>query len=486
MELKQFFAQDSAGNVVPGAACHLYMPGTTIYAQGLRDAANAELANPFTAAANGLIQFAAPDGFYDLRVVGGAGEYTLRIQMQDPATAQPIETNLLTKGMFGALTPVSLAADFTSQTVMELEADFMGFRVGIPNMHTGAVPGVRVCVALVNQVIAQAWLIDNAPTTDWLDCTFSGSVTVELPARLGPSRPSITWSDRIELASLARIDAGIRPLVMVRIEIPAGGYKSQPANGIGQWRQPTAPRYLKAAVQNVLGVTNKSAYTNTTNTEAGVMIPVVQYTSEKAGRQFLISGDSTVEGVGGFPACYGPPQRVAYTESTPDYPIEYFNAAIHAQAPVVYHQRIADLIDIVSPTDVFYSPYSFNDVASGSGITDQAIGRLKSALAETLAAIRRANRQPDVILLEGIPHTSAIRPVGTGDLRRVALNDWFATLSGVRSAVGYADAVSAGADVSGQIQLNSSYTTDGVHLNANGNHAAMLALKPFVKLPFGN
>lgn len=47
-------------------------------------------------------------------------------------------------------------------------------------------------------------------------------------------------------------------------------------------------------------------------------------------------------------------------------------------------------------------------------------------------------------------------------------------------------AVSAGADASGQIQLNSSYTADGVHLNAAGNAEAALALRPFVKLPSGN
>ncbi|WID42132.1 SGNH/GDSL hydrolase family protein [Pseudomonas phage ZRG1] len=486
MELKQFFAQDAAGNVVPNATCHLYLPNTTTYASGLRDASGDPLSNPFTGAANGLIQFAAPDGFYDLRVVGGSTEYTLRVQLQDPATAQPIETNLLTKGMFGALAAVSLSAPYTCQTVMELESNFMGLRLGIPNIHTAAVAGVRVSVALLNAKIPQAWLIDNVPSSDWWDCTFDGATSVTLPAQLGPARPSITWTDRIELASMPRTDGGVRPLIMVRIEIPSGGYRSQPANGIGQWRLDTAPRYLKSAIQNVLGVSDKGAYTNTTNTEAGVMIPIVQYTSEKAGRQFLISGDSTVEGVGGYPSCYGPPQRIAYGESTPDYPIEYYNAAIHAQQPTVYHQRIADLIDIVSPTDVFYSPYSFNDVAAGSGITELAIGRLKSSLAEVLATIRRANRRPDVILLEGIPHTSAVRAVGTGDLKRVALNDWYTTLTGVRSAQGYAAAVSAGADASGQIQLNSSYTADGVHLNAAGNAEAALALRPFVKLPFGN
>lgn len=486
MELKQFFAQDAQGNIYPNPVCHLYAPGTTTYATGLLDAAGAPLANPFSGAANGLIQFAAPDGFYDLRVVSGAVEYTLRVQFQDPATAQPIETNLLTKNMFGALSAVALSAPFTSQTVMELEANFMGLRIGIPNIHTAAVPGVRVSVALLNAKIPQAWLIDNVPSSDWWDCTFSGAASVTLPAQLGPSRASITWSDRIELASLPRTDGGVRPLIMVRIEIPAGGYKSQPSNGIGQWRLDTSPRYLKGAVQDVLGVSDKAAYTNTLNTEAGVMVPIVQYTSEKAGRQFLIDGDSTVEGVGGYPACYGPPQRVAYEKSTPNYPVEYYNAAMHAKPPAIYHQRIADLIDIVSPTDVFYAPYSFNDVEAGSGLTTLAIGRLKSSLAEALAAIRRAKRRPNVILLEGLPHTSAARAVGTGDLKRVELNDWYNTLTGVRAADGYADSVSAGADASGQIQLNASYTADGVHLNATGNATAANALRPFVQFPLGN
>lgn len=47
-------------------------------------------------------------------------------------------------------------------------------------------------------------------------------------------------------------------------------------------------------------------------------------------------------------------------------------------------------------------------------------------------------------------------------------------------------AVSAGADASWQIQLNSSYTMDGLHLNAIGNAEAALVLRTFVKLPFGN
>lgn len=56
MELKQFFAQDAAGNVVPNATCHLYIPNTTTYASGLRNASGGALSNPFNGAANGQIQ----------------------------------------------------------------------------------------------------------------------------------------------------------------------------------------------------------------------------------------------------------------------------------------------------------------------------------------------------------------------------------------------------------------------------------------------
>ncbi len=83
MELKNFFAQDTQGNILPGATCYLYQPGTANLVAGLQNKNGAPLANPFTASENGLIQFAAPNGRYDLRVASGALAYTLRIQCND-------------------------------------------------------------------------------------------------------------------------------------------------------------------------------------------------------------------------------------------------------------------------------------------------------------------------------------------------------------------------------------------------------------------
>lgn len=83
MELKNYFAQDSQGNIIPGATCYLYQPNTSTLVTGLKDAAGNPMPNPFTGAANGLIQFAAPGGLYDLRVSSGMRQFSLRVQFSD-------------------------------------------------------------------------------------------------------------------------------------------------------------------------------------------------------------------------------------------------------------------------------------------------------------------------------------------------------------------------------------------------------------------
>lgn len=71
MELKTYFAQDRAGNIVPNATISIYLTGTNTLATGLLDVSGAALANPFTATADGKIQFKAADGIYDMQVSYG-------------------------------------------------------------------------------------------------------------------------------------------------------------------------------------------------------------------------------------------------------------------------------------------------------------------------------------------------------------------------------------------------------------------------------
>lgn len=85
MELKNYFAQNANGDILPGATAALFLPGSTTLASGLKDAAGADLANPFAATADGLLQFAAPNGTYDLTVSVPGRSYTMRIQCNDVA-----------------------------------------------------------------------------------------------------------------------------------------------------------------------------------------------------------------------------------------------------------------------------------------------------------------------------------------------------------------------------------------------------------------
>lgn len=82
MELKNFFAQDLQGNVIPTPQVFLYQPGTTIAVAGLQDKAGAALSNPFTGSVIGQITFAAPDGSYDMRVVGAGRELSIPVRFK--------------------------------------------------------------------------------------------------------------------------------------------------------------------------------------------------------------------------------------------------------------------------------------------------------------------------------------------------------------------------------------------------------------------
>lgn len=83
MELKNFFVQDDQGNKLPGALCYLYQRGTEIPATGAVKANGTPLGFPYAAGNDGLVQLAAPNGLYDLRVTSIGRDYRIRLQFND-------------------------------------------------------------------------------------------------------------------------------------------------------------------------------------------------------------------------------------------------------------------------------------------------------------------------------------------------------------------------------------------------------------------
>jgi len=405
---------------------------------------------------------------------------------EQPETEEPIDsfTNMLTKNLFGRHYSEATTSVMTYNTVMELESEFIGFRIGIHNIAGTAVTGVKACVAVRDKVdyntADSLWMAETSLSGGtWIDCTFGGATTATLAPALGTERTSITWSDLIPIPSLARIDGGVRPIIQVRIEFPSGAQYSRPANGIARWRTMTTPRYLRVSRQAVGGVTDKAAYTEVANRETGICIPAVQYYTKKKGKQFLIVGDSIREGVNGTPNGVGAAQLLAYRHSTPDSPIDYFNGAIHAQPPMVYSPRVNDMLDVVKPTHVFYGVWSGNDVAVG-GISADALNRARMALANVIGWVRGARTPTNLILDEGTPTSTAYKAVGAADSRRVDFNKWLESFTGLIPAKGFANAVSVGADATGQIQINPAMTADGVHPNLEGYNALADVLEPLV------
>lgn len=83
MELKNYFVQDDQGNKLPGATCYLYERGTENLITNVIGATGWGLSNPFKSDENGLVQFAAANGIYDLRVQAETRDYRIPMQLND-------------------------------------------------------------------------------------------------------------------------------------------------------------------------------------------------------------------------------------------------------------------------------------------------------------------------------------------------------------------------------------------------------------------
>lgn len=98
MELKTYFAQDASGNIMPGATVTVYLANTTTIATGLQDESGSPLSNPFTADSSAKVSFYAPDGLYDITVVGNGRTVTIRAQFVSIDSADTLRTDLAAPG----------------------------------------------------------------------------------------------------------------------------------------------------------------------------------------------------------------------------------------------------------------------------------------------------------------------------------------------------------------------------------------------------
>lgn len=390
-------------------------------------------------------------------------------------------TNVLTKGIFGrmkAWVPVTQDLEFTSNITMSLEAPFVALRIGIPNVHTAAITGVKACVANTNTNHSADYINSPNPPAgvgEWFDLTFNnGQPSVELPPAIAAERYSITWSDLIYLKSIPDVDGTGRPMIKIRIEHPKNVPITVPNLGFYNWRVKTNPRHLRATSQFVAGVTNKASFTATNiptspTSDQYAVFPLVQYVTEKEGHQLFIMGDSIQQGVGADVRDLGHWQRAAMELSTLQVPVDYVNAALHSQVAEVFAARLADLGAEIKPTVITYSPFSVNDVATG-GIDDASLRKVYGNLGRIAQALERVNRNAQVVVPGGLPVNKQFKDISAGDQKRRDFNEWLKGLTGFVPVPGYVEALN-GLESTGQTLIKAGLTTDNGHPNEAGHNA---------------
>ncbi len=379
----------------------------------------------------------------------------------------------------GRYTTASLTADHTMHIQIELETDFTGVVIDVPNLHTSTVAGVKVSVA-VSSVMGSVSTADwTTPSTGtWVEATGDGGST--LAARIAAERPSSNLF-RANIDSIPRTDGGTRPIIMVRIEYDYDGINpvvitSPNAAPTGWTATPFLGRLMRHGTQAVLGVTTPASFTTTSVSGVNNVFPIIGYYAKTPGTQYIFSGECSLQGDGPIVPNMSPYWlRAQFLQSTVDAPIEAINAGMHGLTPAVYSARLMDILETVSPTIVFYSPYSIYGADVG-GLTDAQLAEVNGCLGKVLDKAREKNAR--VRLVTGLPCNPVFKDTGPGDARRRALNaELLARTSPYLLPTFDASVVvSAVPDVDGQTLIISGYTSDGVHFLAIAQDAIAAVL----------
>lgn len=408
-----------------------------------------------------------------------AGEAFEKVNRAMARTDLTNSTRLLTKNRFGRFKTITLTEDTTFQISMELECEWDAVRIGIPNIATTEVPGVRVAVSVFDSWVGPNYQHSAYPPFGWRANTFEGNISATLPARLAEEVPSITFFDVFPRPSVPRVDVpGARPILAIRVQYPTGSKVTVPYNEFYGWRSDPGVATMRVSKQNVLGVDTYLNYDNQSSIDTGAVIPIVQYSARRAGRQVMAIGDSTTEGIGPNTRCNGAAQRLCYNLSTLDSPVEFYNAGIHGAGIVKYIEQLRHL-NLVNPTVLLYQPYTINDTPTG-GMNQNSFDQHYTGMYRVADAVRKATRPPHLILLEGLPCNPGFRDTGAGDQLRRDLNERIRQFTGA-IVPDYASVFTGERDVDGQDLIAEGLSNDNVHPNESGSEVLANALEPIIE-----
>lgn len=394
----------------------------------------------------------------------------------------PFRTSVLTKCLFGRLTADTVNAVTTYNIVMELETAFSGLEIAWPNIDTAAQPGFKCCVTVLKALDPQDWRVNINADGFYEGVQWNGVSTAPGSPCIAGERWDVEFSDIVPITSIPRTDTTVqRPLIRIMLQVPAGSKISRPVNPAYSWANANSPRSLRMSSQQIAGVDNPYIYNNAVAIPSGIPVPVVRYITYSGAKQVMMFGDSTSEGISSTPNSYGSIQKACYDLSTPEKPIEYFNAALHGQQPGLYSLRVNDLVDKVKPQLITYAPYSINGVSAG-GMTGYQSGEVYKNLTRVIDTLWKSQSKPQLVILPGLPCNPNFRDTGAGDQQRRGLNEIQLPRYTAPTIYlpDYATVITGVRDADGQDLIKEGLTDDGVHLNIAGVTLQAETLKPTI------
>lgn len=311
----------------------------------------------------------------------------------------------------------------------------------------------------------------TADAAAWTAGLVGGASTFTLNTNAAVNRKTYTKGDRTAASAVARSDGGVKPLLALRVNVPAtAGNISIFGNGtdsFANWAARTDGRARKMRIANGNRATANQG-TFTANGAAAVQqnpIVGVEFTLRGKVVNIAIFGDSIDSGRGTYIGEGWSTPMAAQLESVLGVPVCIMNCAWSGAAGDVQRDSIIDLMAAgLYPDLAFVTCGSVNDFAAP--IVDANLNTARYRVAVALAVLSD-NKIPRV--LRTIMATNpAVKDYNASDSKRLALNA--ETMIRLGEVVWDAAAPIKGVvDADGQENMLVGSTTDNIHPNDAGN-----------------
>ena len=373
----------------------------------------------------------------------------------------------------------------TFEATIATAADFDAVRIILAVSQTATsdavTPTVGVSAASVSD-LTDASMIGAT----WTNGTFGGASTTTLPPAVTNLRRSFVVSDWIPVASVARTDGGTLSLAVVRAFVSNGTTGNIETRGITSipttnWATHPSGRIWRdlSKTGNYATSNQSSMYPSVTTAITASPILAIQYLARGKVVSMMGFGDSITEGQQGTYYGAGPGFSSAVNLSPggsgadgSGIAYEWADLGWSGQSMSSVMNNTIDAVaaNIIPPFSlVFFPSGSPNNFLTPNPltITSAMIQTMRGNLGVAMAQVSSVRAEP--IIWTWLPSNTSVHAYGATDALRVAYNNTIRNLASYGRIVVDADSAIAGApDGTTQIQMNASYTSDGLHPNDAG------------------